>query len=73
VCASAKLENNYFGFGTDNDVEHTPGYVIVNHSTFGRAVPPSAQQAGLNVHLPCAKVSRPRSGTPSRVPPGFLS
>jgi glutamate synthase domain-containing protein 2 len=56
VYASAKLENNYFGFGTDNDVEHTPGYVIVNHSTFGRAVPPSAQQAGLNVHLPCAKV-----------------
>ena len=24
VYASAKLENNYFGFGTDNDVEHTP-------------------------------------------------
>ena len=23
VYASAKLENNYFGFGTDNDVEHT--------------------------------------------------
>ena len=40
VYASAKLENNYFGFGTDNDVEHTPGYVIINHKTFGRAVPP---------------------------------
>ena len=42
VYASAKLENNYFGFGTDNDIEHTPGYMIVNHKTFGRAVPPSA-------------------------------
>ena len=24
VYASSKLENNYFGFGTDNDIEHTP-------------------------------------------------
>jgi hypothetical protein len=46
VYASAKLENNYFGFGTDNDVEHTPGYVIVKHRTFGRAVPPSGPGRG---------------------------
>src|SRR6266566_2615128 len=26
VYASSKLENNNFGFGTDNDIEHTPGY-----------------------------------------------
>jgi glutamate synthase domain-containing protein 2 len=25
VYASAKLENNYFGFGTDNDLEHSSG------------------------------------------------
>jgi hypothetical protein len=37
VYASSKLENNYFGFGTDNDVEHTAGYVIIKHSAFGRA------------------------------------
>src|SRR5215210_2087874 len=39
VYASAKGDNNYFGFGTDNDIEHTPGYVIIKHRTFGRAVP----------------------------------
>jgi len=37
VYASAKLENNYFGFGTDNDLEHSAGNVIVHHRTFGRA------------------------------------
>ena len=26
VYASAKKENNYFGFGTDNDLEYTAGY-----------------------------------------------
>lgn len=33
VYSSAKRENNYFGFGTDNDLER-PGYVIVRHSAF---------------------------------------
>ena len=41
VYASAKQENNYFGFGTDNDIEYTAGYPIIKHRTFGRAVPPS--------------------------------
>src|SRR5918997_3062442 len=56
VYASSKLENNYFGFGTDNDMEHTAGYPIVKHSTFGRAVPPSAPHAGQEAWVPCAKV-----------------
>ena len=46
VYASSKLENNNFGFGTDNDIEHTPGYVIIKHRTFGRAVPSSSPRAG---------------------------
>ncbi|MEU8298673.1 FMN-binding glutamate synthase family protein [Micromonospora sp. NPDC048909] len=56
VYASAKQQNNYFGFGTDNDIEHTPGYPIIKHRTFGRAVPPSAPGAGQEVRLPSAKV-----------------
>jgi glutamate synthase domain-containing protein 2 len=72
VYASAKLENNYFGFGTDNDIEHTPGYVIVKHRTFGRAVPPSSPRAGQEAWLPCAKVlgaarDRPRAFRPDSV------
>ena len=34
VYASSKLENNYFGFGTDNDVERVEGYPIIKHRTF---------------------------------------
>ena len=33
VYASAKKQNNYFGFGTDNDVEYTAGYPVINHKT----------------------------------------
>jgi glutamate synthase domain-containing protein 2 len=34
VYASAKGENNYFGFGTDNDLEQTHGYIILRHAAF---------------------------------------
>jgi glutamate synthase domain-containing protein 2 len=33
VYASAKRENTYFGFGTDNDITQ-PGYILINHSVF---------------------------------------
>ena len=56
VYASAKKENNYFGFGTDNDLEYTAGYPVINHRTFGRAVPATNVHAGSEVRLPCAKV-----------------
>jgi glutamate synthase domain-containing protein 2 len=56
VYASAKGDNNYFGFGTDNDLEYTAGYPIINHRTFGRAVPTTNVHAGHDVTLPSAKV-----------------
>ena len=56
IYASSKKENNYFGFGTDNDVEHTEGYPIIKHRTFSSVVPPSHPAAGENVTMPCAKV-----------------
>ena len=34
VYASSKKENNYFGFGTDNDMEQAPGYVVIKHAAF---------------------------------------
>ena len=33
VYASSKKDNNYFGFGTDNDIERA-GYILVRHSAF---------------------------------------
>lgn len=34
VYASAKQEDAYFGFGTDNDLEITPGYLIIRQAAF---------------------------------------
>ncbi len=56
VYASAKKQNNYFGFGTDNDVEYTAGYPVIKHRTFGRTNPPSSPTAGHEVQLPSAKI-----------------
>ncbi len=37
VYASAKKENNYFGFGTDEKLELEPNFIIIKHSAFGPA------------------------------------
>ncbi len=55
VYASAKLENNYFGFGSDNDLEHSSGNMIVHHKTFGSAYPTHGR-VGQEARLPAAKV-----------------
>jgi glutamate synthase domain-containing protein 2 len=57
IYASAKKENSYFGFGTDNDLELTPGYVIVRHSTFPLHLPHSGEPGFDPQHAcPSAKV-----------------
>ncbi|MGQ4513051.1 glutamate synthase-related protein [Streptomyces sp. DW26H14] len=53
IYASAKEQNNYFGFGTDNDVEHMQGHAYLKQRTFAGELP--------DVHdpraaLPSAKV-----------------
>jgi glutamate synthase domain-containing protein 2 len=56
VYASSKLENNYFGFGTDNDIENTVGYPIIRHRTFSDVAAPTNIHAGEELELPSAKV-----------------
>jgi glutamate synthase domain-containing protein 2 len=51
IYASAKRENAYFGFGTDNDLNQ-PGYVLFRHSAFPHESPPEEQAD----HLPMRKV-----------------
>ena len=34
IYASSKEQNNYFGFGTDNDLEQAPNHLIIKHSAF---------------------------------------
>ncbi|MDK3257604.1 FMN-binding glutamate synthase family protein [Blastococcus capsensis] len=72
VYASSKRENNYFGFGTDNDLEYTAGYPVIKHRTFGRAVPASHVEAGQDVALPCAKVMGAARGRALAFRPGSV-
>lgn len=59
VYASAKVQNSYFGFGTDNDLERTPGYIVIRHATFPHA---DVHYPGPYEALPCAKVLGGRRG-----------
>lgn len=57
VYASSKKENSYFGFGTDNDLEQSPNFLIIKHSAF--PLPEKHKgDAGYDTlyNLPCAKV-----------------
>ncbi len=52
VYASSKKENNYFGFGTDNDIERASDYLIIQHSAF----PVSSHSHDDSYSLPGGKV-----------------
>ena len=53
IYASSKQQNNYFGFGTDNDLELSPNYLIWKHATFARDEPRAGHGP---IKVPCAKV-----------------
>jgi glutamate synthase domain-containing protein 2 len=56
IYSSAKKENNYFGFGTDNDLDRSPGHIIVRHSSFPLHSPHAGQPGyDPNYALPCAR------------------
>ncbi|MGE0869432.1 MAG: FMN-binding glutamate synthase family protein [Kofleriaceae bacterium] len=56
VYASSKKENNYFGFGTDNDLER-PGYILVRHSAFPIHTPHLGEPGYDATHpIACARV-----------------
>ncbi len=51
VYSSAKKQNNYFGFGTDNDLEESPNYLIIKHAAF-----PLADIHDSEYSIPAAKI-----------------
>ena len=56
VYASAKKENNYFGFGTDNDIERG-GYILVRHSAFPLHVAHAGEPGyDAEAKVPCIRV-----------------
>src|SRR5262249_28557224 len=57
VYASSKQENEYFGFGTDNDLELSPNYLIIRHSAFPIHSPHKGEPGFDPTYaIPCAKV-----------------
>ena len=58
IYTAAKHENPYYGFGTDNDLESSPNYLIIKQSSFPLSEPRPADDRGAdpNYPLPCAKV-----------------
>lgn len=68
IYASAKQQNNLFGFGTDNDLDLQQNYVIVKHAAFPKPDMPFDQGQA----VPGAKVlggarQRPHAFTPSSI------
>ncbi len=55
IYSSAKKQNNYFGFGTDNDLESSPNYLIIKHAAFPLSQP-GKDVADAGYPLPCAKI-----------------
>jgi glutamate synthase domain-containing protein 2 len=53
IYASAKKQNNYAGFGSDNDQEGAPNYLIIKHDTLGK---PEDEKHDETYPLPSAKV-----------------
>ena len=57
IYASAKRQNNYFGFGSDNEMELQPNYLIIKHDTFPLATyHPGDPEFDPEFRIPCAKV-----------------
>lgn len=66
IYASAKEENNYFGFGTDVDVEHVQGHAYVKQRTFSRHAARSARPAGpAALGQGAGRTARARQGVPA--------
>lgn len=58
VYASAKGQNNYFGFGTDNELEQVDNYLIIKHSPFPLSLRAKAGEVEHDaLHpVPCRKI-----------------
>ena len=57
VYASSKKEETYFGFGTDNEVERTPNYLVIRHTQFPMSsAHPGEEGYDASYPVPCAKI-----------------
>lgn len=56
IYSSAKKQNNYFGFGTDNELETSPNYLIIKQAAFPTPEPQVGEEDYDELHrIGCAK------------------
>jgi glutamate synthase domain-containing protein 2 len=73
IYASAKHQNNYFGFGSDNEMELQANYLIIKHAAFPLpSYHPGDPEFDPQFRIPCAKVmggarGRARSFRPTSI------
>lgn len=76
VYASAKRQNNRFGFGTDNDLERSSNYLIIKHDAFPPLVDPAHSIENEDAHeqfaLPAAKIVGLHRGRPQAFRPASV-
>jgi len=73
VYASSKKENNYFGFGSDNEMETVPNHLIIKHQAFPLSMSVPGQQGHDHAYwLPCAKVMGNARGRPKAFRPNSV-
>ncbi|MBA1147065.1 FMN-binding glutamate synthase family protein [Ectothiorhodospiraceae bacterium WFHF3C12] len=73
VYASAKKENDYFGFGTDNELERSPHYLIIKQDTLALEMPhPARSDERQTYPLPAAKVLGGARGRPKAFRPASV-
>lgn len=73
IYASAKQQNNYFGFGTDNDPELSPNYITIKHAAFPLSSPVPGQPAyDPRYQVPCAKLLGGPRGRAKAFRPGSI-
>ncbi len=72
VYASSKLQNNYSGFGTDDELELSPNFLIIKHSAFPlKSVHPGEPEYDPAHPTPCCENTRWPPPEKKGVPPRF--
>lgn len=56
IYASSKRENNYFGFGSDSEMERVDNYMILKPSAFPYRDGHESRRAKSGFDIPCAKI-----------------
>jgi glutamate synthase domain-containing protein 2 len=69
IYTTAKRENPYFGFGTDNRIETIPDYVLIRHAPFPHAAGNAHHES---IAMPSAKVLGEWRGRPGAFRPNSL-